>query len=145
MKRFAPIIREAVKAQMNADNKNATGKTSRSIYAEPFETNKSIGINVGGGYGFPFIHTGRRPNATQPPYKAIAEWMQRKGVPYFAGSLNKSAYIIARSIGKKGFRGENISSKAVKRIINKLLDSTADAYIKDVEKHLKKYSKYARD
>ena len=143
MDRFAPIIQAAVKERMSSEGKNATGKTSSSIFARTFERKDSIGINVGGGYGFPFLHTGRRPGATQPPYRVIADWMKAKGISEFAGSLNKSAYLIARAIGKRGIRANNISGKAVQRIINRLLNDTSEAYIKDVEQHLKKFTKNA--
>ena len=149
MDKYGPIIEKAMKDQMANDsgseypNRNASGRTARSIKAKTFDRRGTIGIEVAGGYGLKFLHTGRRPGAKPPPVSAIKKWMIKKGIAPQYGSINKSAGTIAYFIGRDGFKGSNIFGKAMERIGGKLLSETADAYIKDVEEHLKKFTKNA--
>ena len=149
MTRYAPLIEEAIKSKMISDKTIATGETLNSVKAKEFEMADSIGIRLRAAESFNFLNYGRRPG-TPPPYKPIAKWLEKKNIPYFAGSLNKTAYIIAQSIGEKGtikdfgYKGTNVTDRALKGILNRLLQDSSEAYIKDVEQHLKKSSKYAR-
>lgn len=45
------------------------------------------------------VHEGRRPGATPPPVAPIARWLKRKGRD------PRLAYVVARSIGKRGVKG----------------------------------------
>lgn len=151
MDRYGPIIEKAMKDQMANDsgysstypNRNASGRTAQSIKTKTFDRKGNIGIEVAGGYGLKFLHTGRRPGAKPPEVSVIEDWMNKKGIPPKYGSIKKSAGTIAFFIGKNGFKGSNIFGKAMGRIGGKLLSETADAYIKDVEQHLKKFTKNA--
>lgn len=149
MDKYGPIIEKAMRDQMANDsgseypNRNASGRTARSIKAKTFNRRGTIGIKVAGRHGLKFLHTGRRPGAKPPPVSVIEDWMNKKGIPPKYGSIKKSAGTIAFFIGKNGFKGSNIFGKAMERIGGKLLSETADAYIKDVEQHLKKFTKNA--
>lgn len=149
MDKYGPIIEKAMKDQMANDSgskyskRNASGRTAASIKAKTLDTRGIIGIEVAGGYGLKFLHTGRRPGAKPPPVSVIKDWMIKKGIPPQYGSIKKSAGTIAYFIGRDGFKGSNIFGKAMERIGGKLLSETADAYIKDVEEHLKQFTKNA--
>lgn len=141
---YAPQIEKAIKNKMASEGINATGSASRSVRANPFQSNTKVGIRVRGNTAFEIVHFGRKPGKTPPPYKSIAKWMRAKNISPIGGlSINKSAYIIARSIGRKGFRGRNISEMALSEIIDKLINDASLAHIKDVEQHLKKSIKNA--
>lgn len=144
MNRYAPQIQRAIRDQMISDGLYATGKTARSVSAEVGETADSIGIGIDKSFVFDILQFGRKAGKRQPPYKPIARWMKQKNVGDFAGmNTNQTAFLIARSIGKKGtikrfgYQGRNISELAVLRILNGLLSDSSEAYIKDVEQHLK--------
>ena len=144
MNRYAPQIQRAIKDQMISDGLYATGNTARSVFAKVGETADSIGIGIEKSFVFDILQFGRTAGKTQPPYKPIARWMKQKNISNFPGMNTKqTAFLIARSIGKKGtikrfgYQGRNISELAVLRILNGLLSDSSDAYIKDVEQHLK--------
>ena len=64
--------------------------------------------------------------------------MRSKGLgPRNGKSLKSAAFAIANAIGKKGYKGRNISYQASLRIMNALLKDSSAAYVKDVEEHLK--------
>ena len=138
METYGPKIQEAIKTYMGEAGINATGQTASSVYSNTFETTDSIGIAVGGSKSFATLHTGRRKGAKAPPSTSIEAWMRSKGLgPRNGKSLKSAAFAIARSIGKKGYKGRNISYQASLRIMNALLKDSSAAYIKDVEQHLK--------
>jgi len=137
MEKYGPKIKEAIKQYMEEQDKNVTGQTAASIYSNVFETVDSIGIAIAGNTSFAVMHTGRKPNSKAPRYQTIKKWMDNKGS--FKGSKTlKSAYAIARSIGRRGIKGKNISYEASLRIMNALLRDSSAAYIKDIESHFKK-------
>ncbi|BAQ92655.1 hypothetical protein [uncultured Mediterranean phage uvMED] len=144
MEKYAPIIERAIKDQMKSDKLYVTGDTSNSVSADVYSQANSIAIGIDKSFIFDVLQFGRKAGKTQPPYEAIASWMKRKGVKDFAGkSTNQTAYTIAKSIGEKGtikrfgYQGRNISQLAVLKIMKGLLADSSEAYIKDVEQHLK--------
>ena len=50
---------------------------------------------------------GRRPGSKMPPVTVIAEWLQRKGI-------EASAFVVARSIGRRGIKGHLMFTKAAR-------------------------------
>ena len=61
------------------------------------------------------IEYGRRPGARPPPTKAIARWAQRKfGIPY--KEARGIAFMIARSIGRRGLVGRRILTSEAMRL-----------------------------
>lgn len=72
-----------------------------------------VGINISGRV-FPspataqyasVVEWGRRPGRKAPPILVIAEWAKRKGI-------TAPAFVIARSIGRKGIPGKHMFEKA---------------------------------
>lgn len=56
----------------------------------------------------PFVHNGRKPGK-MPPFgegTSLASWARRKGIP---------AFMVARSIGRKGTKGKKFADIAYKR------------------------------
>ena len=53
------------------------------------------------------VEWGRRPGRKMPPIQVIAEWARRKGI-------TTPAFVIARSIGRKGIPGKHMFEKAFK-------------------------------
>ena len=58
------------------------------------------------------IEEGRRAGAKQPPVEAIADWMGRKGISGERGV----AFVIARSIGRKGTPGKFVFKRAAEAL-----------------------------
>lgn len=53
------------------------------------------------------VHEGRRPGAAMPPLKAIAGWLARHG------GDPSSAFVVARSIGRRGIKGRPFLKQAM--------------------------------
>lgn len=78
-------------------------------------TVRQIGQSIVGIVGNPLIYSevierGRRPGAPPPPVESIRTWVERKMGP------EVSAYVVARSIGRKGIEGRRMLEKAVRLV-----------------------------
>ena len=98
----------------------------------------SHGMPIEGVVGTPLeygivIEEGRRPGQRMPPVGPIALWAQRKlGV---SGKVARSVgFVIARSIGKKGFKGAHMFRKAWERSERWVQDELATIADKVVER-----------
>jgi hypothetical protein len=61
------------------------------------------------------IERGRRPGATPPPVKALIPWVKRKlGVS--TAEAKGVAYVVARSIGRKGTKGKKVLIRAMSEL-----------------------------
>jgi hypothetical protein len=92
------------------------------------------------------VNEGRRPGKTPPPSSALIGWISRsaKGRSWFSKlkasnpniTLSSAAYILARSIGRKGFkndfwdRGADKSERRVKLNGEKLLKKITEGLVK---------------
>lgn len=144
MDRYAPIVKGALDNKMREQGKYVTGKTSRSVKVKPFELKNRIGLRATSSKLFNILHTGRRPGKA-PPLKAIEDWIKNKPQINPRKSIRSTAYAIANKIGRDGFPGKDIWGMALESVLRRLLSDTSEAYIKDIEEHLKKSSEYARD
>jgi hypothetical protein len=78
----------------------------------------------------PFIiDEGRRPSTKYPPLAAIEAWVRVKPVffrdargRFGTGTVKQRAFLIARSIKEKGFKGRNFLQKAENKVIRQLED-----------------------
>lgn len=58
-------------------------------------------VFAGSEYGA-VVELGRKPNSPMPPIQSIKDWIKTKGVE--TNNINSAAFLIARSIGKKGIK-----------------------------------------
>jgi hypothetical protein len=68
---------------------------------------------------FKYVDEGRKPNSKQPPIKPIQSWVTHKGIRFNNMSSKQTAFIIARSIGKKGIKPLNAKQKLYSNLLNK--------------------------
>lgn len=69
------------------------------------------------------VWEGRRPGAAMPPWRAILDWMKVKRI----GSDRKTAWAIARSIGRRGIKGKDYVTPVYDRTAGRLLATATDA------------------
>jgi hypothetical protein len=143
MDRYAPVVKKAIDRRMRMEGKYVTGKTARGVSVKSFERSERIGLRASSTKRFNVMHTGRRPGATPPPAQEIKQWIQNKPGFNPKKSIDSAAYAVAKSIGERGFAGKDIWGMALESVLSRILNDTSEAYIKDVEKHLKKTSKDA--
>lgn len=81
-----------------------------------------------------FVEEGRRKGAKQPPSSAIKEWIQQKGIARPQKySLDAFAFVIARSISRKGIKPRPFIQTTVDSTMkNKGYDLLLDGILKDL-------------
>lgn len=117
---YGNSVVEQIRRNMSAANKNATGRTSRSLRYEVKEQGTKTILKV---FGKPFIaviETGRKatPQYTKPSKSFVDEirlWTQARGIN------PNAAYAIAKSIHKKGTPPS--TTKILSSVINDSLDN----------------------
>lgn len=75
------------------------------------------------------IDEGRKPSFKYPPLASIEAWVRVKpvmfrdqGGRFTKGTVKQRAFLIARSIKEKGFKGRNFLTKAEDQVINQLTE-----------------------
>lgn len=93
------------------------------------------------------IEQGRRPNRKKPPTEPIMEWLKIKKIALrnekgqfikrTESNYKSVAYVIARSIGKKGIPGIHYFKEAFEEVFDKYDPQILNAAIADFEFRLK--------
>ena len=83
-------------------NKFATGELYNSINYDIDVNGNKIGLVIEYAEQGEFVISGRKPNSKLPPISSIKEWILNKRIKSSDLSLDSQAYLIARSIAKKG-------------------------------------------
>ena len=124
-----------------------TGKLARSIESTVTEKdgNYSLAISMEN-YGIYVDEGSERGPGKPPPVQAIVDWIKRKGISPPQGMTTKTyAFIIARSIGKKGQRFKQpkpFITPSVEFVANSYLPKVLeDAGVKFIEQELDKIQK----
>lgn len=88
------------------------------------------------------IDKGRRPSISYPPLEAIKKWIKVKPIywrnergRFTRASENTKAFLIARSIKEKGYKGINFFEKAQAQVMDQLIlngEQAAAAYFEDL-------------
>ena len=103
---FLTGIQDALIAYMQSDNRNATGKSVRSLKVT---ANQTSGQLTGAPY-IEFVFRGRGPGKF-PPLSAIIDWLNARGLP------RGMAWSVARKIAEAGTRlwqqGRNVLNEII--------------------------------
>ena len=123
--KIAQEVISGLKATMKLKDRNATGRTSASLFSE-FDSGNMV-LNIMGAKQWQYVEQGREPGK-QPPLNRIIEWCVARGIP------KEAAFPIARKIGQVGAPKDKSklgvvedTIKAVEPFILKELDKQAQA------------------
>lgn len=61
-----------------------------------------------------WVENGRKPGK-MPPINSIMKWVRKKNIP-IKTTLKQTAFVIARSIGKKGIKGKHYLKKSKEQL-----------------------------
>lgn len=115
----AQQIIDEIKKNLIKEDKIATGKLIKSLDYRTLRTVEGWTIQILGEKYLEFVDKGRKPGK-QPPIGPILKWIQAKPIKFVGKTDKQMAFIIARSIGKKGIVPTNVINKSVKKILDNL-------------------------
>lgn len=125
------------KANLQAKNKVASGKLYNSIDYRIELTDKGCKLYFVAEKYYINIENGRKAGAKMPPVELIKRWMDIKGIkPRKGYSLSGTAFIISRSISKKGIK-PNPFLREIKKGLKEYVDDIKIAVAKDLNKDIK--------
>ena len=81
---------------------------------------------------FSNVDKGRKPGK-MPPSGPIKKWVDRRGIVIKGQTSAQTAFVIARSIGKKGIKPLNITNKLIENIIRNKETIIKSGVVKDVQ------------
>lgn len=139
---FGKELADKNKRNLVNDDAVASGKLLNSIRYIFNKNNTSFEISMEMAEYWKYVENGRK-SGKFPPISAIREWVNVKRViprPY-NGKLpteNQLAFLIARSISKKGIRPKPIFNDTLDDAMNDFENGLEDAFTKDVENEMDK-------
>lgn len=118
--RWAEKASGMVMKRLTDGRKIATGKLVNSIKYKVKREGDTYTVWITGKDYLQYVESGRRPGAKMPPVEPIEQWIKKKRIPIGAGrtktlvkrgrqapkakQLRNMAFLIARSIGKRGIK-----------------------------------------
>lgn len=123
------LLKKDIIAQYEASGQKTTGNWASSLTVTATEGSATL---TGSGY----LLTGR-PAGKQPPSEAILQWIQAKGITAQAEeqiSLSSLAYLIARKIGREGWKPKQDNSAIINTVatpqrMQQIIDKVGEKYI----------------
>lgn len=89
-----------------------------------------------------YVEDGRRKGAKQPPVSAIREWIEQRKIKPWKGQTRKGlAYVMARSIAKKGIPPTHYLQRTVESVTDRhrerLMNAGAEALLEVLDDYFK--------
>ena len=135
--RIGKEVKNTYKSDLKDRNKIATGKLYDSINYRLEITDNKVKLYFVAERYYINIENGRIAGAKMPPVAVIKRWMKIKGItPRKGQSINGTAYVIARSIGRKGIR-KNPFLREIKESLPEHIDDIKRAIEKDLDASVK--------
>jgi hypothetical protein len=136
---YITILKQVISTDGKFGGHNDTRKLINSLKAEVIEVLNQLVINITDIGYLQYLDRGRKKNQKMIPISALEGWVQRKGINTFKGktiSTKSAAFMVAKSIQKKGIAPTNVKKKAVKQFLanKKALNDVATAAKMDLVK-----------
>ena len=128
---------DEIKNQLEQKGKDASGDLISSIHYQLVEKSDSIEVEILSLDYLKYVDQGRKPGK-QPPVSKIVPWIQHKGIRMSSKSgkimtVEQAAFVIARSIGKKGIGPTNVVKNSIDMVYNRRKDDLKKASIEDIK------------
>jgi len=115
----------------------ATGNLIKSLDYDVIQNVDDLLLKLTGADYFKYVDNGRKPGK-QPPIKPILSWVKHKGIKFANHTDKQTAFMIARSIGKKGIKPLHATDKMINNIMQKKTQLLANASAQDISLYLDK-------
>ena len=119
------------------NDKQVTGNLIKSLDFKIIKDIDGLFLQILAAPYFKYVDEGRKPGK-MPPTKPIQKWVNRRGIVIKGQSSAQTAFVIARSIGKKGIKPLNITNKLIDNIIRNKQNIIKAGAIKDIQELMDK-------
>ena len=142
LEKAGELIVAEMRSTLRQNKSNATGQLSDSISYTVKDTADGLKLQIGmleyGGA----VDGGRSSSKSGGPKQSwrqkIVTWMRAKGItPQPGVTMETAAFLITRSINKKGYKPKPFIDKSVDKVLNDILDTLEDDMVEIVEGALK--------
>lgn len=106
MEESVGFLRAEVVKETPVDTGTAAGSITTVILGSPLDVTGKVFSPL---EYVSVLEEGRRPGSTMPPTEPIARWLSRKG------SDPKLAFVVARSIGRRGTKAHKMFARSIER------------------------------
>ena len=143
------LVKELTK-QLISHDKVATRNLVNSLDFDVIEQAEKLSLVLKADYYLTYVDEGRK-KGNPPPTKDIEKWIKVKGISFnrvraskgnknkgiknYKLSNEKAAFMVARSIGKKGIKATNVINTSINNVLSNL-DALSEAYKQDVLRSL---------
>jgi hypothetical protein len=117
------------------NDKQVTGNLIRSLDFKVIKQVDGLFLQILAAPYFKFVDEGRKPGK-MPPVKPIQKWSERKGIKFKKMTNQQTAFVIARSIGKKGIRPLNITNRLIQNIIKNKETLIKAGAVEDIQNYI---------
>lgn len=117
---------------LSENDKQVTGNLIRSLDFKIISDINGLFLQILAAPYFKNVDEGRRPGK-MPPTKPIQKWAERKGIKIKNMTSQQTAFVIARSIGKKGIKPLNITNKLIDNIMRNKDTLIKAGAVKDIQ------------
>jgi hypothetical protein len=117
------------------NDKQVTGNLIRSLDFKIIKDVDGLFLTILAAPYFQYVDKGRRPGK-MPPTGPIKKWVERRGIVIKNQTSAQTAFVIARSIGKKGIKPLNIMNKLIDNIIKNKETIIKAGAVKDIQEFI---------
>jgi hypothetical protein len=119
------------------NDKQVTGNLIKSLDFKIIKDVDGFFLQILAAPYFSNVDKGRKPGK-MPPSGPIKKWVDRRGIVIKGQTSAQTAFVIARSIGKKGIKPLNITNKLISNIIKNKESIIKSGVVKDVQELIDK-------
>lgn len=110
---------DEIKMRLIQEGKISSGRLLNSLSYNTIQSIEGWTIEILAEKYLEFVDRGRKPGK-MPPIGDIQKWVIQKPVKFIGKTDSQTAFIIAKSIGKKGIVPTNIIQKSIDKVISNI-------------------------
>lgn len=110
---------DEIKMRLIQEGKISSGRLLNSLSYNTIQSIEGWTIEILAEKYLEFVDKGRKPGK-MPPIGDIQKWVIQKPVKFIGKTDSQTAFIIAKSIGKKGIVPTNIIQKSIDKVISNI-------------------------
>jgi hypothetical protein len=110
---------DEIKNNLIREGKISSGRLLNSLSYNTIQSIEGWTIEILAEKYLEYVDQGRKPGR-MPPVSEIQKWVIQKPIKFIGKTDKQTAFIIARSIGKKGIVPTNIIQKSISKVLDNI-------------------------